>query len=207
MREIRLEYFADKDSRALNPEAFGLHGVAQLGVSRFRQMRVPTGEHIHRGMMEIGFCLRGSPMLKVSGGELPVMPGSFFINQPNVPHCLNSRPNGLYIYYFLIRRPTASRPLLDLPVPESAAVWKFLRHLPRVLPAGVRASRVREQFTRLFQLCDAPRAPLTSVQMRQTFLDVVMLLHELSENPADVGCSARVAKVPSLPLRFLKSPF
>ena len=67
-----------------------------------------------------------------------------------------------------------------------------------MLPAGVRASRVRELFTRLFQLCDAPHAPLPSVQMRQTFLDVVMLLYELSENPADVGCSERVAKVVEL---------
>ena len=207
MKEIKLEYFASKDSRTLNPEAFGLHGVVQLGVSRFRQMRVPTMEHIHRGMMEIGFCRRGSPMLKVGGGELPVMPGSFFINQPNVPHCLNSRPNGLYIYYFLVRRPTASRPLLDLPVPESAAVWKFLRSLPSVLSTGVRASRVRELFTRLFQLCDAPHAPLTSVQMRQTFLDVVMLLHELSENPADVGCSERVAKVVELVRAHPERPF
>ena len=71
----------------------------------------------------------------------------------------------------------------------------------------MRASRVREQFTRLFQLCDAPRAPLTSVQMRQTFLDVVMLLHELSENPADVGCSARVAKVVELVRAHPERPF
>ena len=207
MKEIKLEYHTDREGRTLNPEAFGLHGVVQLGVSRFRQSHTPTEEHIHRGMLEIGFCLRGSLMLKVAGGELPVMPGSFFINQPNVPHCLNSRPNGLYIYYFLVRRPTASRPILDLPVPESAAVWKFLRSLPHVLSAGVRASRVRELFTRLFQLCDAPRAPLTSVQMRQTFLDVVMLLHELSENPADVGCSERVAKVVELVRTHPERPF
>ncbi|MBQ6341027.1 MAG: helix-turn-helix transcriptional regulator [Kiritimatiellae bacterium] len=207
MKEIKLEYFAEKDSRTLNPESFGLHGVVQLGVSRFRQMRVPTGEHIHRGMLEIGFCLRSPLALKVAGGELPVMPGSFFINQPNVPHCLNSRPNGLYIYYFLVRRPTASRPFLDLPVPESAAVWKFLRRLPSVLPAGVRASRVRELFTRLFQLCDMPCAPLTSVQMRQMFLDVIMLLHELSERPADIGCSERVAKVVELVRTHPERPF
>ena len=207
MREIKLEYVTSKDSRTLNPEAFGLHGVVQLGVSRFRQMRVPTMEHIHRGMMEIGFCLRGSPMLKVGGGELPVMPGRFFINQPNVPHCLNSRPNGLYIYYFLVRRPTASRPLLDLPAAESSAVWKHLRRLPRVLSAGVRAPRVRELFTRLLQLCDAPRAPLASVRMRQTFLDILMLLLALSENPADDGCSARVAKVVELVRAHPERPF
>jgi hypothetical protein len=44
MKEIKLEYFANRDSRTLNPEAFGLHGVVQLGVSRFRQMLVPAEE-------------------------------------------------------------------------------------------------------------------------------------------------------------------
>ena len=198
MKEIKLEYFANKDSRTLNPETFGLHGVVQLGVSRFRQMRAPTEKHVHRGLLEIGFCLRGSPMLKVAGGELPVMPGSFFINQPNVPHCLDSRPNGLYIYYFLVRRPTASCSFLDLPADESAAIWRFLRRLPPVVPAGVRAPRMRELFTRLFQLCDALHSPLSSAKMRQTFLDIVMLLLELAEKPSDAGCSERVAKVVEL---------
>ncbi len=207
MQEIKLEYFANKDSRALNPEAFGLHGVAQLGVSRFRQTRVPTGEHIHRGMIEIGFCLRGSLMLKVAGDELPVMPGGFFINQPNVPHCLNSRPNGLYIYYFMVCRPTAARPLLDLPAAESAAVWKHLRRLPRVLSAGMRASCVRGLFTRLLQLCDASHTPLVSVRIRQTFLDILMLLLALSENPVDACCSVRLAKVVELVRAHPERPF
>ena len=78
---------------------------------------------------------------------------------------------------------------------------------PSPLPAGVRASRVRELFTRLFQLCDMPCAPLTSVQMRQMFLDVIMLLHELSERPADIGCSERVAKVVELVRTHPERPF
>ena len=195
MKEIQLEYGQSKDSRTVDPEASGLHGIAQLGVSRFLRARVPTTEHIHRGMLEVGFCLRSPLALKVRGCELPVMPGSFFVNQPNVQHCLTSRPNGLYIYYFLIRKPTDARPFLGLPAAEAAILWHHLRRLPHVLPAGVRASRVRELFTRLFQLCDAPHTPLTAVKMRQTFLDVIILLLELAEKPADAGCSERVAQV------------
>ena len=195
MKEIQLEYGQSKDGRTVDSEAFGLHGVAQLGVARFLRARVPTTEHIHRGMLEIGFCLRSPLTLKVSKDEFPVMPGSFFINQPNIPHFLTSRPNGLYIYYFLIRKPTAARPFLGLPATEAAALWHHLRRLPRVLPAGMRASRVRELFTRLFQLCDAPHTPLTAVKMRQTFLDVIILLLELAEKPADAGCSERVARI------------
>jgi len=195
MKEIQLEYGQSKDSRTVDPEASGLHGIAQLGVSRFLRARVPTTEHIHRGMLEIGFCLRSPLALKVRGCELPVMPGSFFINQPNVPHCLTSRPNGLYVYYFLVRKPVADRTLIDLPRDESSAIWKRLRHLPPTIPAGIRAGQVRELFTRLFQLCDQPVSPWTSVQMRQIMLALFVLLLELAEEPADIECSARVAKV------------
>ena len=195
MKEIQLEYGQSKDSRTVDPEASGLHGIAQLGVSRFLRMRVPTTEHIHREMLEIGFCLRSSLALKVRGCELPVMPSSFFVNQPNVPHCLTSRPNGLYIYYLLVRKPVADRTLIDLPRGESSAIWKRLRCLPSTIPAGIRAGQVRTLFTRLFQLCDQPVSPWTSVQMRQIMLSLLVLLLELAEKPADIGCSARVAKV------------
>ena len=207
MKEIHLHYYRSKDARTVDSEASGLRCIAQLGVSRFVRARAPTAEHIHRGMLEIGFCLRSPLALKVDGGEHPVMPGSFFINQPNVPHCLTSRPNGLYVYYFLVRKPTAANPLLDLPASESAAVWRSLRRLPHVLPAGMRAVHVRELFTRLFQLFDAPRTPLTPVKVRQTFLDIVILLLELAEKPADVGCSERIAKVVELVRAHPERPF
>ena len=201
MWEIQPEYFENKDSRAVNPEDFGLRGIVQLGVSRFRQMRVPTEEHIHRGMMEIGFCLRGSLALKVSDGELPVMPGSFFVNQPDVPHCITSRPTSLYLYYFLLQAPPSDGTLLDLPAGESDALLDRLGNLPCTVAAGGRAAQARELFTRLFQMCDMPHEPFTAVKMRQTFLNLLVLLLELAEHPADVSCSERVAKV----VEFIRS--
>ena len=207
MQEIQLEYSQSKDSRTVDPEAFGLCGIAQIGISRFLRTRDPTTEHIHRGMLEIGFCLRSPLALRGRGGELPVMPGSFFVNQPNVPHCLTTRPNGLYVYYFLVRKPTVGRPLLNLPSGESAAVWKRLRHLPPTVSAGIRAGNIRELFTRLFQLCDRRRSDWTSVQMRQIMLTIIVQLLELAENPADVSCSERVAKVVQQVLEHPERPF
>ena len=199
MWEIQPEYFETKDCRAVNPEDFGIHGVIQLGVSRFRQMRVPTEEHIHRHMLEVGFCLRSPLTLKVfNGGEFPVMPGSFFINQPNVPHCLSSRPTGLYVFYFLLQVPPSDGTLLDLPAEESTALLARLGALPHTISSGSRAAQIGELFTRLFQICDMPQSPLTALKMRQTFLDLLVLLLELAEHPVDVPCSDRVAKVVEL---------
>lgn len=195
MREIQLEYSQSKEGRTVDSEAYGLHGIAQLGVSRLRRARDPSVEHIHRGMLEVGFCLRSPLALNVRGGELPVMPGSFFVNPPNVPHRLTSRPNGLYLYYFLVRKPTAEHPLLGIPPAESATLWTRLRRLPPTVPAGIKAGQVRELFTRLFQLCGKPVSPWISVQMRQIMLSLVVLLLELGESPAEVEYSELVAKV------------
>lgn len=207
MKAIQVEYYHTRESNTVDAESLGLHGVALLGKSRFLRTREPVVEHIHRGMLEVGFCLRSPLALNVNGDEFPVTPGWFFVNQPNVPHRLTSRPNGLYVYYFLIRRPTTEKTLLDLPEDESTAIWKRLRGLPPTLPTGARAGQVRELFTRLFRLCEEPRAPLTSVKLRQTFLNLVVLILELAEQPSDISCSGSIEKIVDLIRANPERPF
>ena len=195
MKAILVKYCHTRESNTIDAESLGLRGVALLGKSRFLRTRVPSVEHIHRGMLEVGFCMRSPVALQVNGGEFPVTPGWFFANQPNVPHRLTSRPSGMYVYYFLIRRPTREKTLLDLPEDESTAIWKRLRGLPPTLPTGARAGQVRELFTRLFRLCEEPREPLASVKLRQTFLNLVVLILELAKQPSDISCSGRIEKI------------
>lgn len=195
MKEIPLEYHRAKDSLTVDPRRFGLACVAQFGVSRLRRTIAPSGEHFHRGMVEIGFCLRSPLALETRGAALPVMPGSFFANQPDVPHCLTSRPNGLYVYYFLVEKPSGGATLLSLPKAESAALWRRLRRLPRVFPSGERAAQARKLFTRLLRLFDGPATAWTRTRLRQTALSLIVLLLELAERPADgADVSARVAR-------------
>ena len=207
MKAIQVEYCHTRESNTVDVESLGLRGVALLGKSRFLRTREPSVEHIHRGMLEVGFCLRSPLVLKVRGDEFPVTPGWFFANQPNVPHRLTSRPNGLYVYYFPIRRPTGKKTLLDLPKDESTAIWKRLRGLPPTLPTGAYAGQVREHFTRLFRLCEEPCAPLTSVKLRQTFLNLVVLIMELAEQPSDISCSGRISKIVDLIRANPERPF
>ena len=71
------------------------------------------------------------------------MPGSFFINHPNVPHCLSSRPTGLYIFYFLLQVPPPDVTLLDLPAANSSDLLAQLCDLPHIVASGSRAEQLR----------------------------------------------------------------
>lgn len=207
MKEIPIEFHLDKDSYTVNPDTFGLNGVAQLGVSRFQRTREPTEEHIHHGMIEIGFCMRGHLTLKVAEGgnasgnkhhtdELPITPGCFFINQPNVPHRLTSRPTGLYLYYFLIRIPPPNGTLLSLSTDESAHLIARLSALPHVVNTGIRARHVQDFFTRIFQLCNMPPAPVNVLKMRLCLLNLIVTLLELSEeHTIEASCSSKIKQV------------
>ena len=95
MKRILAEYAATPEAKAINPSRHGLEGLILLGYSRFQKMREPTEEHIHPDILEIGFCERKSLVLNASGVDYPLMPGDFFVNQPNSPHHLESRPAGL----------------------------------------------------------------------------------------------------------------
>ena len=188
-------YETTPDNRSVNPETCGLVGVAQLGVSRFQRMRLPTEPHIHHNMMEIGFCFRGSLALNVSGQIHPVMPGDFFINHPNRPHHLTNRPASLCIYYFLLRNST-SNALLGLPSDESLAIWQRLMRLPPTVSTRTHATHVEKMFAKIFELYDGPKSAYSSARMRSLFLSLILLLLERSEQSgADRECDAEIVQI------------
>ena len=195
MKEIDPEYRVTADYRTVNPERFGLSGVALLGISRFRRSHPPTEEHIHRDMLEIGFCLRNPLVLNVSGREYPVMPGEFFVSQPNTPHHLTTRPAGVFLYYFLLRRPTKEKKLFDLPLCESNAIWHMLLRLPSNIAANTHAANVRRMFAEVFQLCDMRKTAWTTLKMRQLFLSIVTMLLEQAQRGGEKADLCKVANI------------
>ena len=195
MKQIAPMYETTPDNRTVNPETCGLVGVTQLGVSRFRRMRLPTEPHIHRNMMEIGFCFRGSLALNVSGQIHPVMPGDFFINRPNRPHHLTNRPANLCIYHFLIRS-SASNALLGLSPDESLAIWQRLMRLPPTVSTKTHATHVEKMFAKIFELYDGPKSAYSSARMRNLFLSIIFLLLERSEQSgADREYDAEIVRI------------
>ena len=197
MKEIELSYGENEDGRTVNPEAFGVPGIVQLGITRLSRRQEPTENHIHRNLTEIGFCLRGSSVLHSRDQVFPVLPGSFFVNQLNLPHDLSPRPSGLYVYSFLLRNrwDDGGCHFLDLPPAEGREILRRVRHLPPTLRAEQYASRIRTLFTRLFLLIDGPKSTWQTICLRQTFLDLIVLMLEVGDGTVSNTVSDRIASV------------
>ena len=180
MKRIPAEYAATPEATTINPSRHGLDGLVLVGYSRFRKMREPTEEHIHPGLLEIGFCERKSMVLNASGVDYQLMPGDFFVNQPNSTHHLMSRPSGLALHYLMLSRPKG-KPLLALPKEESAALWRKLTKLPPVVSSGKYEAHVSRAFSQLFRLSPLPESPWTSLMMRQLLLSILTSAIKRSE--------------------------
>ncbi len=159
-------------------------------------MREPTEEHIHPDILEIGFCERKSLVLNASGVDYPLMPGDFFVNQPNLPHHLMSRPSGLALNYLMLSRPK-DKPLLGLPKEESAALWRRLAKLPPVVPSGKYEAYVGRSFLQLFHLSPLPKSPWNSLLMRQLLLSILTMVITQSEEShgidKQIACITQIA--------------
>ena len=180
MKEISAKYETTAEAKSFNPARHGLDGLVLLGFSRFAKTREPTEEHIHPDILEIGFCERKSLVLNVQGADYHLMPGDFFVNQPNVAHHLMSRPAGIVLYYLKLAKPDG-KPLLGLPAAESAALWRRLRALPPVVSSGRREAMIRKAFSRLFHMGAFPKSAWTSFRMRQQLMSLLSTIIELSK--------------------------
>lgn len=180
MKRILAEYAATPEAKAINPSRHGLDGLILIGYSRFQKMRAPTEEHIHPGILEIGFCERKSLALNAYGEDYPLMPGDFFINQPDSPHHLMSSPSGLVLHYLMLSRAKA-KSLLGLPRGESAVLWRRLTELPPVVPSGKCEALVAKSFSRLYRLSHLPKSAWTSLMMRQLLLSILTTIIQQSE--------------------------
>lgn len=161
-------------------------------------MREPTEEHIHPDILEIGFCERKSLVLYASGVNYPLMPGDFFINQPNSPHHLMSRPSGLSLHYLMLSRPK-DKPLLGLPVGESATLWRRLTKLPPVVSSGKYEAHAGKSFSQLCRLSMLQKSAWTSLMMRQLLLSILtMIIHQSEEVRRTDNWTSRISQIADL---------
>ena len=196
MKRILAEYTTTPEANTIDPSRHGLDGLVLVGYSRFQKMREPTGEHIHPDLLEFGFCERKSLILSASGVDYPLMPGDFFINQPNSAHHLMSRPSGLSLHYIMLSRPKG-KPLLGLPKEESATLWRKLAKLPPVVSSGKYEAHVSKSFSQLYHLSSLPKSPWTSLMIRQLLLSILTTAIKQSEEEhgidKQIACIAQIA--------------
>jgi len=113
---------------------FSKEGVSFLPLASCRTGRNRTAApalHIHPGMLEICYCLRGSLAFETPQRTFAFLPQSVFTSRDTEPHRMTANPKGLFVYRVLVRLPAAGRRFDGLDVADSAWLRSRLLALPR----------------------------------------------------------------------------
>ena len=159
-------------------------GVSYMPVASRRTGRVRTeapSMHVHRGMVEICHCLRGSLAFETPDGEYAFRPGCVFVSREAEPHRMKSNPKGLFVYRVLVNLPAKGRCFDGLDARDSEWLRRRIEALPRRFVAP--GAALRTAFERLFAAYCAKGmdADRRRIELRRCALDVLLACVDASE--------------------------
>jgi AraC-like DNA-binding protein len=169
---LRFEYMNTSERRVLNLEEVGLPAVPMLGYCHYRNPRPDVPEHWHPGCIEIHYCVRNALTFGFSGRAYRLAPGEVFVNLPGERHTVSEHPKGLILYWLILRLDTKETTFLQQPLREAAALRQALLNIPYRHFRGT--ERIKRLFQALHLLHDEPAAPLRTLRLRTTVLELLM---------------------------------
>lgn len=128
----------------------GIPGLALFGYSAFNRAFLPLAPHVHRGMMEIVFLLRGVQVYQADGRDYPIQGGEAFVSYPDELHGTGGSPQESAAFYWVQLTP-GEESFLGLTAPAAAPLRDRLGRLPgRVFPfSGEVRGLLRRAFTQM----------------------------------------------------------
>ena len=173
-------------------------GVGYMPVASRRTGSVRTSApqmHVHPGMLEICYCLRGALAFQTPEREYKFLPGCVFTSRDDEPHRMTANPKGLFVYRVLVTLPAAGACFNGLSSDDSAWLRAHLLALPRLF--FVSRSDLREAFERLFAAYMARSADPARrrLELRRRALDVLLACVDAAENESRRGDFPKVASI------------
>ena len=173
-------------------------GVSYMPVASRRTGCVRTSApqmHVHPGMVEICYCLRGSLAFQTPEREYKFLPGCVFTSREDEPHRMTSNPKGLFVYRVLVALPAARRCFDGLAPDDSAWLRARILALPRLF--FVSRPELRESFERLFTAYAARTADQDRrrLELRRRALDVLVACVDAAEKGTHCGDFPKVASI------------
>ncbi len=169
-----LRYYDEPDRLVVD---FRREGVSFLPLASRRTGRSRTDApalHIHPGMMEICYCLRGSLAFETPQRTFAFLPQSVFTSRDTEPHRMTANPKGLFVYRVLVRLPSAGRRFDGLDAVDSAWLRSRMLALPRHF--FISGPDLQNAFERLFGAYSAPvdDSVRRRIELRRRALDVLL---------------------------------
>ncbi len=159
-----------------------------LGRYEYHSVQPGLAPHCHPGAAEICFLERGCQTYRVEGEEFRLLGGDILVVPPGLLHDTGGSPEDCGVLYWLILQlPEDSRTLLDLAPSDSSAVCDKLAHLPRMKFVG--RPSLKQIFTRLFDLHDAPADSLKCLSIKHQLLCCILEVLHCAESDRERALS------------------
>ena len=194
-REEPLRYYNERGRLVVDMRK---EGVGYMPVASRRTGSVRTSApqmHVHPGMLEICYCLRGSLAFQTPEREYKFLPGCVFTSREDEPHRMTANPKGLFVYRVLVALPAAGACFDGLPADDSAWLRAHLLALPRLF--FVSRPDLREAFERLFAAYTARSADPARrrLELRRRALEVLVACVDAAEEESRRGDFPKVASI------------
>ena len=205
-----IRHFECPGKRVLDLRPYGVPFVPILSLSNPpNAQQGPSSLHIHRGCVEIVYCVRGANFrFETPKRDYPFLTGTLFVSRDTEPHRLNSNPRGHFVYRVLVALPKLGRNFEGLAHDESEWLRSALLALPRSF--HVDTDEIRRSFERLFASYDGLKStPRGSFALRIEAFDLLHRVIDMAERAATVrddaavlACVRRVKAAPEIDYDF-----
>ena len=193
-----IRHFERPGKRVLDLRPFGVPFLPTLSVSHMKVVeKVPQSLHVHRGCVEIVYCVRGSMCFETPDRDYPFLPGTIFVSRADEPHRLSTNPKGHFVYRVLVSLPDKAGCFLGLTRDESKELSISLKNLPRCFPASDAA--VCQTFRRMFEIFDRKglSRPRRSFELRTAAYELLRQVLAASESVVPRKPDAHLARIVS----------
>jgi AraC-like DNA-binding protein len=171
----------------------GLPEVPMLGINVQTRAREGLRPHLHAGVMEICYLVRGENVFQVAGRDYRMRGGDIFWTLGEEEHGSGGHPFGRGLLYWLqVRLPSARRGFLALTARDSRTLVEALNRLPRRHFPGTR--RLRPLFEEMVQLCRGPERPLRRLALAAALVGWLRLVVECAGQAGTAGHSADIRR-------------
>lgn len=172
-----LKYMKSKDlSRLiLDLSPYNINIFGEIGCYHYDNVQPLLEEHIHHGMVEFCFLLKGCQAYCVGGKYYHLSGGDIFFTKPDEPHGTGIFPEekGGLLYWMIIKSPESVQDYLGLEKHEALLIFEQLCSLPhRHFQSSPLVERLLK---RVFELA-SQNTQFTAIEIRSS---IILLFLEL----------------------------
>lgn len=188
-------YVDTPERRVLDLGPDGIPEMPVLGYNKSVKAMKGVENHLHAGMLELTYCIRGSLKFDCNGRVYTILPGEVFWTGPKDVHRLRSNTLGSQVRWIFFRPPKRGECILGLSRDETAWLVRRIKGIPERVFEGTPA--VVAAYDELFSAYDSVRrgTPERTLRMRTKALDLLLALADAGYCPRRKDGARLLARV------------